>query len=216
VPRTGMLPNCPSQDHVGPLVREAADAALVLAAIAGPSAADPGGAGSGIAGLRVAVVRSLHDTDPVAAPATAAAFEAAVAALARLGAVPVARRLPYGARDFRACGRIVNAAESHAIHRRRLGEPGIGTALRDKLEAAEGLRACDYVDALRWRRALVASLVRAMEGCDAVLCAGTRAAAPRLDDEDGWTRFTGDSAMTPFSLSGQPAAVLPAGLDPEG
>src|SRR5690606_40788 len=47
VPRTGMLPNCPSQDHIGPLARTAADAALVLAAIAGPDPLDPTSAAAG-------------------------------------------------------------------------------------------------------------------------------------------------------------------------
>ena len=126
--------------------------------------------------------------------------------------------MAFGARDFRACGRIINASESFAIHRRWLDDPAaaIGTALRDKLEAAAGLTAADYVDALRWRRALVATLVEAMEGCDAMLCAGIMAAAPRLDDEAACARFTGDSAMTPFSLSGQPAMVLSTGFDGAG
>lgn len=226
VSRTGMLPNCPSQDHVGPLARTAGDAALVLAAIAGLDPTDPTSVGDGftapsggpgdLSGLRVAVVRSFHDTDPVAAPATAEAFERTVAALSRLGATLVERRVAFGARDYRACGRIINASESYAIHRRWLDDPAIGTALRDKLEAAAGLRASDYVDALRRRRELVRALARGLDGCDVLLCAGTMAAAPRLDDEDGCLRFTGDSAMTPFSLSGQPALCLPAGLDGDG
>src|SRR3546814_19193989 len=37
----------------------------------------------GMSGLRVAVVRSMHDGDPLAAPATAEAFERTVAALQR-------------------------------------------------------------------------------------------------------------------------------------
>ena len=228
VSRTGMLPNCPSQDHVGPLARTVADAALVLAVIAGGDPSDPTSVGDGftapaggtgdLGGVRVAVVRSFHDTDPVAAPATAAAFERTVAALSRLGATLVERRVAFGARDFRACGRIINASESFAIHRRWLDDPAaaIGTALRDKLEAAAGLRAADYVDALRRRRELVRALAEAMAGCDILLCAGTMAAAPRLDDEDGCLRFTGESAMTPFSLSGQPALCLPAGFDGDG
>jgi len=217
VPRIGMLPNCPSQDHVGPLTRTVADAALVLGAIADPV---PGYGADGAArldGLRIAIVRSFHDTDPVAAPAVAEALERAASVLAALGAETVERRVPASLRDFRACGRIVNAAESYAIHRGRLDSPDtLGTALRDKLEAAAGLTAADYVDALRWRRGLVATLVETMDGCDAMLCAGTMTPAPRLDDEAGCTRFTGDSAMTPFSLSGQPAIVLSTGFDASG
>ncbi|GHD62296.1 glutamyl-tRNA(Gln) amidotransferase [Thalassobaculum fulvum] len=215
IPRTGMLPNCPSQDHLGPLTRTVADAALALAATTGTESVP----GSGrLDGLRVAVVRSFHDGDPVADPAVAEHFESAVGILRGLGAETVDRRVGPSLRDFRACGRIVNAGESFAIHRRWLDDPStaIGTALRDKLEAAAGLTASDYLDAQRWRRALVEALVEAMAGCDLMLCAGTMTPAPRLDDEAGCVRFTGDSAMTPFSLSGQPALVLPTGLDPAG
>lgn len=215
VSRAGMLPNCPSQDHVGPLTRTVADAALVLAAIAEPAPA-PAAAGR-LDGLRIAIVRSFHDTDPAAEPAVAEQFERTVRALAGLGAETVERRVPASLRDFRACGRIVNGAESHAIHRGRLDDPDtLGTALRDKLEAAAGLSAADYCDAQRWRRSLVGQLVAAMAGCDALLCAGTMAEAPSLDDEGGCARFTGDSAMTPFSLSGQPSLVLSTGFGPGG
>ncbi|EDP65355.1 glutamyl-tRNA(Gln) amidotransferase subunit A [alpha proteobacterium BAL199] len=228
VPRTGMLPNCPSQDHIGPLARTAEDAGLVLQAIAGFDPADPGSATAiftasaqsigSPAGLTVAVVRPSHDSDPAADPAVAESFERTVATLARLGARVVERILPYSARDFRACGRIINACESFAIHRRWLDDPKapIGSALRDKLEAAAGVSAADYLDALRWRRTLSAAVVDAMAGCDALLCLGTATTAPRLDDERGCIRFTGDSTMGPFSLSGLPALCLPTGLNPDG
>ncbi|MEQ8398869.1 amidase [Thalassobaculum sp.] len=228
VPRTGMLPNCPSQDHIGPLARTAEDAGLVLQAIAGFDPADPGSAATTftastatartLEGLSVAVVRPSHDSDPVTDPAIAEGFARTVDALARLGARTVERALPHGARDFRACGRIINACESFAIHRRWLDAPSapIGSALRDKLEAAAGVTAADYLDALRWRRTLSAAVLDTMAGCDALLCLGTATPAPRLDDEQGCIRFTGDSTMAPFSLSGLPALCLPTGLDPDG
>lgn len=228
VPRTGMLPNCPSQDHIGPLTRTAEDSGLVLQAIAGFDPADPYSAASGythatvaaagLNGLTIAVVRASHDGDPAAEPAIADGFERTVAALAALGARVVERTLPYATRDFRACGRIINASESFAIHRRWLDDPDapIGTALRDKLEAAAGISAAYYLDALRWRRALSGAVGEALRGCDALLCAGTATTAPRLDDEPACIRFTGDSTMTPFSLSGLPALCLPTGLDPDG
>ena len=41
VPRTGVIPTWPYLDTHGPLARHVADAALYLAAIAGPDASDP-------------------------------------------------------------------------------------------------------------------------------------------------------------------------------
>src|SRR5689334_23181242 len=41
VPRTGVIPTWPYLDTHGPLARSVADAALLLAAIAGPDASDP-------------------------------------------------------------------------------------------------------------------------------------------------------------------------------
>ena len=46
VSRTGILPIAPSQDTAGPMTRTVADAALLLAAIAGPDPADPATAGA--------------------------------------------------------------------------------------------------------------------------------------------------------------------------
>jgi aspartyl-tRNA(Asn)/glutamyl-tRNA(Gln) amidotransferase subunit A len=213
VSRAGMLPNCPSQDHVGPLTRTAADAALVLRAIAERPLAEPAGSSP----PRIAVVRGFHSGDPMADPAIAQGFERAVAAFAAAGAAIVERDVAWGTRDFRACARVINASESFAIHRHRLdGNEGMGTALRDKLEAAAALGAADYVDALRWRRTLAGAVVAALDGCDALLCAGTMTTAPRLDDEQGCRDFTGNSAMAAFNLAGLPALSLPVGFDGDG
>lgn len=226
VPRSGMLLNCPSQDHVGPLTRTAEDAALVLDAIAGPDPLDPASVaapippppGKGLDGLRVAVVRGFHSGETTASPDIADGFEHVVDCLAAHGARIVERESDVGTLDYRACSRVINAAESMAIHRHWLDSPDtrIGSALRDKLEGARELPASAYLDAVRWRRALALETKRLMDGCDLLLCAGTMAVAPRIDDEQGCIDLTGESAMAAFNLSGSPAISVPCGFDDHG
>ena len=57
VPRTGVIPTWPYLDTHGPLARSVADAALLLAAIAGPEASDPLALASAWDGARVATLR---------------------------------------------------------------------------------------------------------------------------------------------------------------
>ncbi|NQW10975.1 MAG: amidase [Alphaproteobacteria bacterium] len=226
VPRSGMLLNCPSQDHIGPFARTAADAALVLDAIVGADPLDPASVrhplspprGAGLDGLAVAVVRGFHTGDPQATPEIAAGFERVIELLSAGGARVVERETKIGTHDFRACSRVINAAESAAIHRHWLDTPGarIGSALRDKLEGAFGLPASAYLDAVRWRRVLAGDIDRLFGDCDVLLCAGTMTAAPRIDDEQGCIDFTGNSAMAAFNLSGSPAISVPCGFDGQG
>jgi Asp-tRNA(Asn)/Glu-tRNA(Gln) amidotransferase A subunit family amidase len=57
VPRTGVIPTWPYLDTHGPLARSAADAALLLAAIAGPDASDPLALGSSFDPAPLAALR---------------------------------------------------------------------------------------------------------------------------------------------------------------
>src|SRR5207248_5496786 len=79
VPNRGLFPVAPSFDTIGPIARTAEDCALLLDAIAGTRTDVAGG----VAGLRLGVVERLFDR---ADPDVAAASEAAVAELERLGA----------------------------------------------------------------------------------------------------------------------------------
>lgn len=226
VPRSGMLLNCPSQDHIGPLTRTAADAALVLDAIAGPDLLDPASVaappsipgGTSLDGLSIAVVRGFHSCETTASPDIAAGFEHMVECLSAHGARIVERDSDIGTLDYRACSRVINAAESMAIHRHWHDDPDarIGSALRDKLEGARELPASAYLDAVRWRHMLTREAGRLMADCDVLLCAGTMTVAPRIDDEQGCIDLTGDSAMAAFNLSGSPALNLPCGFDDRG
>ena len=118
--RAGILPNSFSLDAAGPLTRTVRDNALVMQAIAGPDARDPttvdrpvpdfsAGLDTGIAGLRIGIIRRFHERDVAADAEVVAALEAAIETLRGLGAtivevdVPLqrARLSPGGAGDRR-------------------------------------------------------------------------------------------------------------------
>lgn len=102
VSRTGVVPIAASQDTAGPMTRTVADAALLLAAIAGPDPEDPAtaeaaGPAAEIAGLtldadalrgvRLGVVRGTFPDDEKPDEQQLACFEEALAALRDAGAL---------------------------------------------------------------------------------------------------------------------------------
>ena len=229
VSRAGILPNCFSLDHVGPLAWTVEDAALVLQAIAGNDPGDPASANAtlgdyfrdlhtGISGLRVGVVRRFHERDVASDPAIGKAFDAAHDVLAGLGARLIELDPAANLQDFRNCSRILNTAESYAIHEQdfltRRSE--MGEALRDKLFAGACVSAADYLKAQRWRRQLAALVDAWFDNCDVVVCCGATRRAPRFDDREGIVAFTAESAMAAFNISGHPALSICNGFTDEG
>jgi len=110
----GVIPLSPSLDHVGPLARTVADAAIVLQAIAGPDLADsvPSdptvGLEQSIDKIRIGVPREFfyEDLDPEVAAAT----EQAIAVLQQLGGT--IRELHLAV----PTDRTLQSAESYAVH----------------------------------------------------------------------------------------------------
>ncbi len=224
--RAGMPPNCWSLDAAGPITWSAADAGLVLDAIAGHDPQDPTcvawpldrGAARPIAGLRIGVLRRFHERDIAAHPAIAAGFDAVVASLGSLGAHLVEVDLPASQQDFRACNRNINISECLAAHAQddRERRSLMGTAQREKFAAGLGVSALDYLDAQRWRRVL-ADAVRGLFGaCDIVLCAGTTRPPPPFTDRAAVAAYKAESAMAVFNVSGLPAISVRAGFCPAG
>ncbi|WP_394828915.1 amidase [Pendulispora albinea] len=121
VSRAGIVPIAHSQDTAGPMTRTVADTAVVLGAIAGSDARDPATAqaraerdytrfldAQGARGVRIGVVRG----EPWMIPALSSAFENALTALRKLGAIVVdLEPLPPNERGLRTLRDVTRALE---------------------------------------------------------------------------------------------------------
>jgi len=230
VSRSGVIPLANSLDHCGPMAWTVEDCAVLLDAIAGPDPADPAGADrpyksvrrgltGGIAGMRIGVIRHFFERDIASDPQTAAATEAALKVLRKLGAKLVPVSLPPH-QDWDACCRIILYAEAYAIHERDLAErPERYAAItRARLFSGQVVSAADYVQALRWRRELCLRYAAAMDGLDAVVTGCTLNPAPLIDEMAKPPFFSpkGRLVMAPFSLTGAPALSVCSGFSSDG
>jgi len=233
--RRGVVPLAWSLDHVGPLARSVADAALVAETMAGH---DPGDAAStrraapalaaaacepSARGLRVALVRD--DAPSACAPAVRTAVQDAARRLASLGARVVELELPALGRAV-AVNTVIMLGELASAFGPRfeaLGAEAFGADVATLLQAGCQISARSYLDAQRQRRAIQHEVAAAMDDADLLLLPATGIPAPRIGEElvtvDGLTlpavlaliRFT-----APINVTGQPALSLPAGFDVGG
>ncbi len=227
----GCAPLAWSLDHVGPLARGVGDAALVLAAIAGPDARDPrtrhappfamaevpAGPGEGgsrgrprLPGARVGVPRDLHLGAPLA-DAVAASWARANRALERAGATLVEVDLDQIRllRQVAALTLGVEAAARHApLLRTRYDD--YGAFCRRRLVAAFTFSAQDFLGAQRLRRALRVGWDAACRRVDLLSLPCQPGVAPPLDTS-GSTDLT-----NVFNALGWPAVCVPCGVDEHG
>lgn len=216
LPMEGGLPNTYSMDRPGPITWTAEDAAIVLDAMLGTQLRAAGSAGA--TGLRVAVVRDPGPGLPAAQADLAAAFEAGIGVLSRLGARITEAKLPWPASTCLDAARVIGAAESASIHEDELRKTPelMGAALRDKLLAGMGVSAVDYLAAQRLRRAFSDAMERFWDAHDVVLCFGTLHLPPRLGVEPESSNYTMETMLTPASLAGLPALVQCTGFSDGG
>ncbi|MFF0625454.1 amidase [Streptomyces sp. NPDC004296] len=217
--------------HVGPLARDAADAALLMDVICGPDWRDwsqaepPSGSfrealAGKVAGLRVAYSPSLGWDVPVA-PEVAAAVRRAVDTLAGLGAD--VEEIDPGVADpveafhtlwFSGAARVVQPLGAAD---RELLDPG----LREVCEQGARYSALDYLAAVDVRMALGRAMGRFHSVYD-LLVTPTEpltafAAGAEVPPGSGHARWTGWTPFTyPFNLTQQPAATVPCGVDGDG
>ncbi|MFC1228866.1 MULTISPECIES: amidase [Streptomyces] len=217
--------------HVGPMTRDAADAALLMDVIAGPDSRDwsalapaPGsfreGLDGGVRGLRVAYSPSLGGQVAVA-PQVAAAVRRAVERLAALGAY-VEETDPdfpdpadaFHTLWFTGAARVVQ----HLTREQRgLLDPG----LREICAAGARRSALDYLAAVDVRMDLGRRMGRFHDTYDLLVTPTVPRTAFEAGVEvprgAGHRRWTGWTPFTyPFNLTQQPAATVPVGTDADG
>lgn len=231
--RAGVLPLAWSMDHVGPMTRTVADAALMLRAMAGYDPADAStsvlpvpdysAALTGdVKGLRVGLLRRFFLDG--ATPAVRTAVETAAATLAGAGAivdeVTLARVDLVSAASLAIVG--VEALAYHAeLLRTRAGEYDPDIARRLRMGAfVSGLH---YVRAQQVRALVRDEIDAALSRRDVLLAPSTPIVAPIVEERqvalgDGAAdvrsaliRFT-----RPFNLSGHPACAVPCGFTEGG
>ncbi|MFD5845853.1 amidase [Streptomyces chartreusis] len=217
--------------HVGPMTRDAADAALLLDVIGAPDSRDwsalPPAPGSfaaalsgGVRGLRVAYSPSLGGQVAVR-PAVAAAVRRAVERLAGLGAY-VEETDPdftdpvdaFHTLWFTGAARVT---QHLGPHQRELLDPG----LREICGVGARMSALDYLTAVDVRMELGRRMGRFHDSYDLLLTPTLPITAFEAGAEvpkgSGHRRWTGWTPFTyPFNLTQQPAATVPVGTDGDG
>ena len=228
VSRRGVFPLSYTLDHVGPLGRTVADIALLLDAIAGHDAADPGSAPSGardfgreldrgVRDLRIGFIRHFHETDMPATPEMTAAIADAARVLESEGALVRTVTLP-SLNEFAAVNRVILASEAWSVHapwlRTRPGD--YGQLARRRLMPGAFIAAGDYVGAQRRRAQMIAAVEDAFRDVNVLLCASSMDPASRIEDSAETARTYPRQARTPFNVTGHPALAMMSGLSDNG
>ena len=226
VSRRGVIPNCFSHDHAGPLAWTSEDLAILMQVIAGHDPEDPGSAKVAIPdysavltgdvrGLVIGVPESwLQEHKPT--PATLAAFEAALEVYRSLGCSVRPVKLPP-LQQFDDAKKTIAVAELFAIHGKDLRtRPELfGASLRFRIIAGGLVRAEEYINAMRLRTDLARAMQTVMETVD-VLMLPTGEPAGKLEPVPPSSLFTQPSFTTPFNVGGNPALSICCGFAENG
>ena len=234
VSRAGAMPLSWSLDHLGPLTRTVADAAALLALVAGHDPRDATSSRRGvpyyerllespITGLRVGIPENYYFdgiTDEMEV-----AVRAAVRVLEELGARATPVRLPDPQPVVDVCN-VIARSEAATVHARLVRERPheVQPAVRLRLETGFHISAYDYLQALRLRARIARDFVQGVFGeVDALVFPVIPEPAPALEAAKAGTvaevvaRMGRFSRFTrPFNGLGLPALALPCGFSADG
>jgi aspartyl-tRNA(Asn)/glutamyl-tRNA(Gln) amidotransferase subunit A len=216
----GVVPLSHTLDHVGPIARTVADAALLYHALAGLP--DVPAQPRSPAGLRIGVLREYFED--LLDAGVRSAIANAQDRLREAGASLAEVRLPH-ADAIAAVYLGIVFGEAAAIHGTALDARGdrYQPGVRLRLEAARFELAEDYLRALRAREVTRAEVDQALASCDVLIAPTLPIAAPPIGAQtvaiDG-TPYPVRNVMLrltqPFNLSGHPVITLPCGVTPAG
>lgn len=226
VSKHGVFPLAWTLDHCGALSRSVEDAAIALQVLAGHDPLDPSSASEpvddycqglqqGVAGLTIGIAQDHFQSLPQASPTFLAAFDRTAALLAEAGARPLHVSLP-DSHQFLAAGRVIQGAEMFAIHAQDLRSRPLdyGELTAAQLLLGATVTSEDYLNALRARRMLAASVDAALDRCDVLMTAVTLDTAPRFDPKVPVRNWPVQAWA--FNVTGHPAISVPVGLSALG
>ncbi len=228
VPNHGSTPVAPSYDTIGPLARSAADAARVLAVVAGHDARDPHSIdrplgnflptlGDGIAGARIGVPRRFYfDGLP---DDIAGAVERARRELEALGAVFSDIDLP-GAEETQRWATVMIFADACAFHAERLEQHPemFSKQVYDRMTVGLSYTAVDYANATRARADWKRTLAGAFAEVDAILSPTLPTPVPPVAEDRSLLEATRDATRNTYAGAfGQiPGLSIPCGFSGDG
>ncbi len=227
VSRRGVIPNCFTHDHAGPLAWTTEDVAILMQVIAGHDPEDPASADvpipdyaaaltGNVKGLVIGVPVDWLDTESPLTPATKAAFDAALEVFRDLGATVRPVTLP-SLQQFDDTKKIIAVAELFTIHGKDLRtRPDLfGASLRYRIIAGGLVRAEEYIQAQRLRTDLARAMQAVLATVD-LLMLPTSEPAGKLEPVAPASLFTKVSFMTPFNVGGNPALSVCSGFAENG
>lgn len=233
VSRFGVYPLSHSCDHVGPMVRTVADAAVLLQAIAGPDPKDPTTSRAAvpdytsalredIRGLRLGLPREYFFEDVESAVRDG--ITAAVQHLSSLGAVVEEVSIPSLPHVIASSTAIIGA-EAYEVHAQTLKTHShhYGADVRSRLMLGACIQAAQYLKAQRFRTLLRQEMLDILGRVDALITPTTLMAASKIDAStvDIGGKEVGVAAhiaraTRPFNMTGLPAISVPCGFTPAG
>ncbi len=226
VPRHGVMGLSWTLDHVGPMTRSVADAARMMAVMAGcdrrdaTSSTQPvpdyvGALDGPLPGSRVGRLRGWFENK--VEPSVLDVHEQAIADLAALGLEIVDVEVPDVDIATVAAWQICYP-ETLSYHSEQFGvledRDAMGAGL---LAATPFVSAQDYLRGLRYRSVFQGALAAALDGCVALALPGFTSPPPLLDDLESPDALSAWLASAvelhiPFNYAGVPALCMPSGM----
>jgi len=221
----GCFPLSTTLDTIGPMTRSVADAADLLAILAGPDGRDahtshvpdvsiPDLQTPDARGLRVVVLPD--STFPgTLDPAVRSAYVEAARVFRALGVSVEERPFPFSLEELTARNGELIATEAYAIHRAYIEDDSlaIGPAVRNRILGGKKFSAADYIATREHQRQAMARFAEWMQGIDAVLTPAVTAPAIPVSNVD--EKLTPATFTRAGNYVGACGLALPAGFSPQ-